>query len=169
MQTTGFLYWYIRPPGQKDGCNLEKHRIPKVLQDDHIFDLHLAQRHFGRPFMGKRGQEDETEIPAQTFLPVLLLLMSACCPVLWVDFGTYFHFWSNFFGCFFFLPFLVCCHGNQPCITASSSWLGGRCSGDRTEPSSEALGCLWGLQRSTLTCIWKDRVCLPILYVFVAR
>lgn len=106
MQTTGFLYWTIRPPGQKDGCNLEKHRIPKVLQDDHIFDLHLAQRHFGRPFMGKRGQEDETEIPAQTFLPVLLLLMSACCPVLWVDFGTYFHFWSNFFGCFFFSSLL---------------------------------------------------------------
>lgn len=92
--------------------------------------------------MGERGQEDDTEILAQASLRVLLLLKSACDPVLWQDFGTYFHFWSNVFGFFSPFPCLVCCHGNQPCITASSSWLGGRCSGDRTEPSSEALGCL---------------------------
>lgn len=104
VQTTRFLYWNIRPSGQKDGCNLEKHRIPKAHQDDHVFDLHPAQRHYGRSFMEKRGQDDETKIPAQTSLPFLLLLMSACYPGLWLDFGTYFHFWSNSFACFFFFP-----------------------------------------------------------------
>lgn len=79
------------------------------------------------------------------------LLLSACCPVPWLDVTTCFHFWSS---SFFYS--LLCLLPRQPALHHPLGL-----EGDAMETGQRFLGACGGYGGALLSCILKIPVWLP--------